>query len=98
MGAWISESGRLSRWWGKSRGQSQPASPVIGLAPFLGLVRFIRVLTDSLSPSNSRHSGSLNLSGSIAVLLIVVAVGILLARRQATRPTLIAALWLCVSM
>ncbi|HEY4915456.1 MAG TPA: O-antigen ligase family protein [Solirubrobacteraceae bacterium] len=57
---------------------------------------FIRVLTDNLSPSDSRHSGSLNLSGSIAVLLIVVAVGMLLARRRATRPTLIAALWLCV--
>jgi len=59
---------------------------------------FVRVLTDDRSAANSRHSGSLNLSGVIAVLFILVAAGLLLRRRHGVLPTALAALWLCIWM
>jgi O-antigen ligase len=68
----------------------------LALVPFLGATLLVRVLTDHLSSPNSRLSGSLNLSGAIAVLFILVAVGLLLRARRGVRATVLAALWLCV--
>jgi hypothetical protein len=47
----------------------------------------VRVLTDDRSAPDSRQSGSLNLSGGIAVLFIAVAGGLLLRRRHGMLPT-----------
>lgn len=66
------------------------------LLMFLGATLLVRVLTDDLSSPESRHSGSLNLSGGIAVLFILVAIGLLLSRRRGLLPTVLATLWLCV--
>jgi O-antigen ligase len=66
------------------------------LVLFLGVTLLVRVLTDNLSSPDSRQSGSLNLSGVIAVLLIGVAFGLLLRRRRGMLPTALAVLWLCV--
>jgi O-antigen ligase len=67
--------------------------PLIG---FLGVTLLVRVLTDDLSAPTSRHSGSLNLSGGIAVLFILMAAGLLLRRRAGARSAMLAAAWLCV--
>ncbi len=66
------------------------------LLAFLGVTLLVRVLTDDRSSPDSRHSGSLNLSGAIAVLFILVAAGLLLHRRRGIRPTALATAWLCV--
>ncbi|MHB8241795.1 MAG: O-antigen ligase family protein [Solirubrobacteraceae bacterium] len=66
------------------------------LLPFLGATLLVRVLTDDGSSSDSRHSGSLNLSGVIAVAFVLVAAGLLLHRRRGVTPTILAALWLGV--
>jgi O-antigen ligase len=66
------------------------------LFSFLGVTLLLRVLTDDLSSPDSRHSGSLNLSGAIAVLFILVAAGLLLRQRRGMTPTIFAALWLCI--
>jgi O-antigen ligase len=66
------------------------------LMPFIGLTLLVRVLTDDLASTTSRHSGSLNLSSVTAVLFILVAVGLVIRRRQAAWPALLAAFWLCV--
>jgi O-antigen ligase len=63
---------------------------------FLGTTLLIRVLSDDMSAANSRHSGSLNLSGVIAALFILVAVGLGLRRRRSLAPTILAAVWLCI--
>jgi O-antigen ligase len=68
----------------------------IPMVPFLGLALLVRVLTDDLSSSTSRHSASLNLSSLIAGLFILVAAGLVLRRRQALRPAVLTALWLCL--
>ncbi len=69
----------------------------IPLVPFAGLILLVRILTDaSLSSANIRHTGSLNLSGAIALLFIVVAVGLLLRRRRGLWPAFAIALWLCL--
>jgi O-antigen ligase len=65
------------------------------LVPFLGLTFLVRVLTDGLSSPTSRHSGSLNLSGGIALLFILVAIGLIIRRRQSVRQAALAAIWLC---
>ncbi|HEX5852158.1 MAG TPA: O-antigen ligase family protein [Solirubrobacteraceae bacterium] len=62
----------------------------------LGATLLVRVLTDNRSAPDSHHSGSLNLSGAIALLFILIAAGLLLQRRRGIRPTALAALWLCV--
>ena len=67
--------------------------PLVGL---LGAMLLVRVLTDDLSSPASRHSGSLNLSAAIAVLLIVVATSVLLRQRRGMLPTTLAVFWLCV--
>lgn len=64
------------------------------LVSLLGMMLVVRVLTDDLSAPDSRHSGSLNLSGVIAMLFIIAAIGLILYRRQGVRPTILAALWI----
>jgi len=63
---------------------------------FLGATLILRVSTDDLASPNSRQSGSLDLSGGIAVLFILVATGLLLRRRNGVLSAGLAALWLCV--
>jgi hypothetical protein len=63
---------------------------------FVGMTLLVRVLTDDRSSPYSHHSGSLNLSGAIAVLFILAAVGLLLVRRRGVITAVLAALWLCV--
>ncbi len=72
-----------------------PASVQLIVA-FLGVTLLVRVLTDDASSPNSRFSGSLNLSGAIAALLIIAAIVLLLRQRHGMFPTVLAALWLCV--
>jgi O-antigen ligase len=64
--------------------------------PFLAVTLLVRVLTDDLSSPDSRHSGSLNMSGAIAALLILVAVVMLIRGWRGTRVTALALLWLGV--
>jgi O-antigen ligase len=92
MSAWISQANRSSprRWLGARSDLNLP------LVSFLGVTLLVRVLTDDRSAPDSRHSGSLNLSGAIAVLFILVAAGLLLARRHGVRTTVLATLWLCI--
>jgi O-antigen ligase len=53
----------------------------VPLAPFLGLTLLVRILTDaSLSSAAIRHTGALNLSGGIALLFILIAVGLVVRR------------------
>jgi O-antigen ligase len=68
----------------------------IPLVPFLGVTLLVRILTDSLSGLDSRHSGSVNLSGGIAMLLMLVAIGLLLRRQRGALPALLAVVWLCI--
>jgi len=64
------------------------------LVPFLGMTLLVRVLTDDQASKASRHSSSLNLSSFIAILFILVAVGLLLRRRQGLWPVVVIGLWL----
>ncbi|HTU77805.1 MAG TPA: O-antigen ligase family protein [Solirubrobacteraceae bacterium] len=68
----------------------------IPIVPFVGWALLARLLVEGLSPANSNHTGSLNLTGFIAVLFIAVAAGLLLRRRQGVWPTAVATLWLCL--
>ena len=74
----------------------------IPLIPFIGLTFLVRILTDDQSSSTSRHSGALNLSALIAGLFILVAIGLLIRRRQALWPTIVTglalALWTLVAV
>jgi len=72
------------------------ALSISGLVLFLSTTLLVRVLTDDLASPNSRQSGSLDLSGVIAVLFILVAIGLLLSRRRGVLPAVLAALWLCI--
>ena len=80
----------LRRWFDPASGLDRL------LVPFLGATLLVRVLTDNLSGLDTQNSGSLNLSGGIAVLFILVAVGLLTRRRRGVLPTALAVLWLCV--
>jgi O-antigen ligase len=93
MSAWSSQRGGLSIW---RRGLGMAGNLDLLLVPFLGAMLLIRVLTDDLSRPDTQNSGSLNLSGVIAVLLILVAAGLLLRRRHGVRATVLAGLWLCL--
>jgi O-antigen ligase len=95
MSAWPSQRGSLSPW---RRGLDAASGLDLLLVPVLGVMLLVRVLTDDLSAPDSRHSGSLNLSGGIAVLFILLAVGLLLRWRRGLLPTVLAGLWLCVWM
>ena len=57
---------------------------------------FVRILTDDRSAPDSRHTGSINLSSVIALLIILVAVGLLFRRRRGLLPTILIGLWLCM--
>ncbi len=58
----------------------------IPLATFLGATLLVRILTDaSLSSALIRHTSALNLSGGIALLFILVAIGLVLRRRTGLR-------------
>ncbi len=85
------------------------AVPVVGVlfvwiatdlpvVPFLGVTLLVRVLTDDMGNANSHHTGNLNFSALLAVLIIAVAIGPLLRRQRGARPVLLAVLWLCVWM
>lgn len=93
MSASPSQRGRLS-WWHRR----VDAASGIGLllVPFLAVTLSVRVLTDDLSPADSRHTGSLDLSGAIALLFTLVALGVLARRRHGMLPTALAVLYLCV--
>jgi O-antigen ligase len=93
MSAVSSQPGRLSPWRRTLGAASGLTSPP---AAFLGATLLVRVLTDDLSSPHSRRSGSLNLSGGIAVLFILVAGGLLLRQRRGVPATALAVLWLCV--
>jgi O-antigen ligase len=75
---------------------SRRSAPDVLLVSFLAATLLVRLLTDDLSSPDSRHSGSLNLSGIIAVLYILLAAGLLLRRRRGVLPSTLAVLWLCV--
>jgi O-antigen ligase len=62
----------------------------------LGVLLLVRVLTDDLSGPDTQNSGSVNLSGAIAVLLILVAAVLLLCRHRGIGTTILAGLWLCL--
>jgi O-antigen ligase len=68
------------------------------LGPLLGAALLVRVLTDDLSAPDSRHTGSLSLSGAIALMFMLVAGLLLLRRRRGLLPTVLATLWLCIWM
>ncbi len=56
----------------------------------------MRVLFDDRSSPDSHQSGSLNLSGGIAVLLTVAAIVLLIRRRNGLWVAILTSLWLCV--
>jgi O-antigen ligase len=93
MSAWSSSRAGLSSW---RRELGAAGDLSLLLVPFLGVMLLVRVLTDDRSAPDSRHSGSLNLSGAIAVLLMLVAGGLLLRRRRGVLPTALIGLWLCI--
>jgi O-antigen ligase len=92
MSAWP-QRGSLSSW---HRGLRLTGDIDLLLVALLGVMLVVRGLTDDLSASNSRHTGSLNLSGVIAVLFMVLAAGLLLRRRRCLLPSALAVVWLCI--
>jgi O-antigen ligase len=69
----------------------------VPVVPTVGLVLLVRVLTSqAVSSPRAQYSTSLSLSGLIAGLFILLAVGLLLRRRHATAPAIMAALFLCL--
>lgn len=68
----------------------------IPLMPFVGAALLIRVLTDDMASTASRHSGSLNPAALIAGLFILVAIGLLIRRRQSLAPTMVVGIWICI--
>ena len=86
----------LFRWLPQLGAGSLRTLAIRGLVPCLGAILVVRVLFDDRSSPDSHQSGSLNLSGGIAVLLIVAAIALLLRRRQGLWVTILTSLWLCV--
>ncbi len=73
------------------------------LVPLLGSILVVRILTDaSLSSSLNRHTGSVNLSGAIAGLFVLISLGLLIRRRkgvwQAVALLLFIAVWTGVAI
>jgi O-antigen ligase len=62
----------------------------------LGAALLVRVLTDDLSSPFSHHSGSLNLSGAIALALILAAIVAVSRERRGMRVAALASSWLVV--
>lgn len=101
MSARASQSRPLAPWRRTSRSAggrrtSRSAGGNLRLLLLLGVTLLVRVLTDDLSSPSSHHSGSLNLSGGIALLFILLAAVLLLRRRAGLRATLLAVAWLCI--
>jgi O-antigen ligase len=70
-------------------------APDLPLAPLLGAILVIRVLTDDLLFSaTSRHTGSFNLSGLIAVVFALLAVGLSLRHKHGIRAIALTILFL----
>jgi hypothetical protein len=84
---------RISGPWRRKEIATHGGLPLV---LFLGLALLARVLTDNLSSPDSRQSGSLNFSGVVAVLFIVLAVVLFLRSSRGVMPTALAVLWLCV--
>jgi O-antigen ligase len=58
------------------------------LAPLLGITLLVRILTDaSLSSALIRHTDALNLSGAIALLFVLVAIGLVIQRGDGIHQT-----------
>jgi O-antigen ligase len=93
MSVWSSQRSSLPSW---CRRLGTASDLDLLLVLFLGVLLLLRVLTDDLSGPDTQNSGSLNLSGAIAVLLILAAAGLLLRRRRGVRATILAVLWLCL--
>ncbi|HEY4812091.1 MAG TPA: O-antigen ligase family protein [Solirubrobacteraceae bacterium] len=93
MSVWLTQRGKLSSW---HRGLDTASGIELLLLPVLAATLFVRALTDDLSPADSRHTGTIDLSGAIAVLFMLVAAGMLLRRRHGLLPTALAVLWLCI--
>jgi O-antigen ligase len=93
MSTWSSPRHGLT--WHRRRLRAQDGFG-FGLALFLGAIFMLRVLVDDTASSNSRQSGSFDLSGAIAVVFILVASVLLFRRRRGVLPTILATLWLCV--
>ena len=68
----------------------------IPLVPFLALTLLTRVLTDNFASAGSRYSASVNLSGAIAGLLILVAVGLFARLRRGGVAFALGTLWLAL--
>lgn len=66
----------------------------VPLVPAVGALLLTRVLVDDLSSEASRYSSSLNLSGVIAVVLILLATGLLIRRRESLATAALIAAWL----
>ena len=79
-----------------SPGRRSGAVAGLSLAAFIGTALVVRVLTDDRSAPNSRQTGSLNLSGVIAVLFILLAILLVLRNRRGVLPAVLAAVWLGV--
>jgi glycosyltransferase involved in cell wall biosynthesis len=80
-------------------GRHQPRDLVsanAALIILLGGSLVVRVLIDDRSAPDSRHTGTLNLSGLIALVYVLSAALLVLHRRRAVRPAAVALLWLCV--
>lgn len=95
MSTSISQEDRRTRW-------RSGLSGIAGLWPplvlFLAALLFVRILTDDRSAPDSRHSGSLNLSAVIALILITLAAFMLLRQRRGVLVTALAGTWLCIWM
>ena len=72
------------------------------LAPVLGSLLLLRVVTDGVPSGGTRYSGAIDLSGLVAVALILLAIGLFARRREGLRPTLAVAagigLWTMIAV
>jgi O-antigen ligase len=95
MSTSISQRDRPARWRGAFSALTDLYPPLV---LFLAALLFVRILTDDRSAPNSRHSGSLNLSAVIALMLIALAAVMLLRHRRGVLAAALAGAWLCVWM
>jgi O-antigen ligase len=95
MSTSISQHDRPTRLRGGLSGITGLCPPLVLL---LAALLFVRILTDDRSAANSRHSGSLNLSAVIALILIALAAIMLLRHRRGVLATVLAGVWLCIWM
>lgn len=67
----------------------------IPIRPFLAITLLVRVLTDETLSKPSAGGGTMNLSGGVAILLILLAAGLVLQRRRGLVATALIVAWLC---